>query len=337
MKLSIVLPVYNVQKYLDRCVASIMEQIDGRHDLELILVDDGSKDNSCQMCDDYSKKYQNVKTIHQKNSGTGAARNTGIKNARGDYIYFADPDDYLAADAVAEILNLVEKKVNLVIFSYWDIDSLTGKKQKKFFDTTGFLNKTAFRDSFVALFKTEMLYTVWNKVYSRKFLTKNNLFFGDAPMGQDVRFNLAVYENVERLFLSDKCLYYYIQDRQGSSTNKYMKSRFQLKCEEITLLRGLLTLFKQNDFQFISLLYHNVFLDAARQIAISNFPLKDKRRELNKLRNTELFLLLEDERFKKSVSWSLLYKKKYSYLVLYIKLRLSMEARAGLITRRLRT
>ena len=97
-KVSVILPVYNVEKYLDRCMNSITYQTLENKDYEVILVDDGSPDSSGQKCDEYSQKFENVIVIHQKNAGAAAARNTGLKAAKGEYVFFVDPDDYIEKD-----------------------------------------------------------------------------------------------------------------------------------------------------------------------------------------------------------------------------------------------
>ena len=103
--LTVVIPVYNVEKYLKRCIESILIQEWKNYDI--LLVDDGSTDNSPQICDDYAKAYDFISVIHKKNGGLSAARNTGISHAEGEYVYFPDSDDWIEPDtfiALAEVL-----------------------------------------------------------------------------------------------------------------------------------------------------------------------------------------------------------------------------------------
>ena len=104
--LSFIIPVYNVEDYLKKCINSILEQ--GGTDCEVILVDDGSTDESGLICDDFSEKNTNVRVLHQKNSGHSAARNAGLKMAVGKYVSFIDSDDYIGLDCVKEILNWIK-------------------------------------------------------------------------------------------------------------------------------------------------------------------------------------------------------------------------------------
>ena len=109
-KVTVIVPVYNVEQYLRRCIDSILAQTFG--DLELILVDDGSADSSGVICDAYAEKDSRVKVIHQKNSGVSAARNTGLDAAEGEYIAFVDSDDHVDPDYLAALL---QTKADLVI------------------------------------------------------------------------------------------------------------------------------------------------------------------------------------------------------------------------------
>ena len=103
MKISVIVPVYNVEKYLTKCVDSIMNQT--YKDLEIILVDDGSTDNSGKICDEYVKKDKRFKVIHKKNGGLSDARNVGIKNSTGEYLSFIDSDDYIDNDMIECLYN----------------------------------------------------------------------------------------------------------------------------------------------------------------------------------------------------------------------------------------
>ena len=112
---SIVIPIYNVEKYLNECVDSVIVQT--YHDLEIILVDDGSTDNSGKLCDEYKKIDDRIKVIHQKNGGLSAARNTGMDSAIGEYLYFLDSDDYIEPQTVERLVDTIEQeKADIVLF-----------------------------------------------------------------------------------------------------------------------------------------------------------------------------------------------------------------------------
>ena len=126
---SVIVPVYNVEEYLGRCVDSILNQT--YRNLEVILVDDGAKDSSGGICDAYAKKDSRVRVIHKENGGLSSARNAGIDAASGEYLEFVDSDDWIEADAVESMLSLaVTNNVELVVGGRYDVKAKTGEKKK---------------------------------------------------------------------------------------------------------------------------------------------------------------------------------------------------------------
>ena len=120
MKLSIIVPIYNVASYLLKCVDSLLAQ--DITDYEIILVDDGSPDNCPQICDEYAEKYDNIRVVHQENAGLSAARNTGIAAATGDYIMFVDSDDYLQPNTLGALLEQAEREqLDVLRFDYQNV------------------------------------------------------------------------------------------------------------------------------------------------------------------------------------------------------------------------
>ena len=126
---SVIVPVYNVEEYLGRCVDSILSQT--HSNLEVILVDDGAKDSSGSICDSYAEKDSRVRVIHKENGGLSSARNAGIDIAGGDWLEFVDSDDWLEPDAVESLLTAaVTHQVELAVGGRWDVSAKTGEKKK---------------------------------------------------------------------------------------------------------------------------------------------------------------------------------------------------------------
>ena len=126
-RISVIVPVYNVEQYLPRCVESILAQT--YENLEILLVDDGTKDNSGAICDAYARQDARVKAIHKKNGGLSSARNAGIDAATGEYLSFVDSDDWIEPDMYEKMMALMEKySVRLVCAGRWDVSSETGEK-----------------------------------------------------------------------------------------------------------------------------------------------------------------------------------------------------------------
>ena len=126
--ISVIVPVYNVESYLARCVDSILTQT--YQNLEVILVDDGSKDNSGVICDDYARRDSRVNVIHKENGGLSSARNAGIEAAGGEYLAFVDSDDWIEPDAYERLLSAMQKHAaKLVVGGRYDVDGATGEKK----------------------------------------------------------------------------------------------------------------------------------------------------------------------------------------------------------------
>ena len=241
MKYSVIIPVYNVEKYINRCLKSILSQ--RYNDLEIILIDNGSTDRSGSICDIYANEYANISVYHIENHGVASARNFGLSKARGEFIYFVDSDDYLVGNLFAEFEDKLTPDLDLFVFSYYNSfeqEMTETKRTKKILPYNGSYDKYDFSKIFKDLFLSDMLYTVWNKIYRREFLLENNLSFEQYELGEDVRFNLDVYRNVNKIYLSQDSYYVYVIGRNGSAMSGYNPKRLQYQLQELKLVDNLL-------------------------------------------------------------------------------------------------
>ena len=241
MKYSVIIPVYNVEKYINRCLKSILSQ--RYNDLEIILIDNGSTDRSGSICDIYANEGANISVYHIENHGVGLARNFGLSKARGEFIYFVDSDDYLVGNLFAEFEDKLTPDLDLLVFSYYNSfeQEMTEKNRtKKILPYNGSYDKYDFSKIFKDLFLSDMLYTVWNKLYRREFLLENNLSFEQYELGEDVRFNLNAYRNVNKVYLSQDSYYVYVIGRKGSAMSSYNPKRLQYQLQELELVDSLL-------------------------------------------------------------------------------------------------
>ncbi len=218
MKLSIVLPVYNVSPYIERCLNSIINQI--TEDVELILVDDESPDNSILIAEQFlSKNLCSYQIIHQKNKGLGGARNTGLLNSRGDYVWFVDSDDVICEDCIDKVLYSINNQ-DLVIFDYESINakglvSQTYKKCHRLDDCSGAEVESYF-----------VLSQAWRSIYSRKFLLNHEIFFREHFLHEDGEFNMRVMFYAKNISYIPNVIYrYYTQN--GSSIMNNIKFQNQ--------------------------------------------------------------------------------------------------------------
>lgn len=201
MKLSLVIPVYNTEKFLEKCLASCFNQNVEMSDYEVIIVDDGTKDNAMDIAGSFQEKHSNIKIYSQANAGLSAARNTGLAHATGDYVWFIDSDDYIESDAISLIFNKIEEKP--------DVICLQGKRsdddipRNKFSDNV----KTGF-DVLLHSFDN------WDRcvpyyVFNRQFIENHKLSFYVGIFHEDDEFTPRALVFAEKVSVIDKPLYYY--------------------------------------------------------------------------------------------------------------------------------
>lgn len=208
--ISVIVPVYKVEPYLERCVNSILSQT--FRDFELILVDDGSPDKCPQMCDEFAQKDERITVIHKENGGVSSARNEGIKAAKGEYIWFVDSDDSIEPDSLCFLAEKIEKThQDLYVFNA-DINEYI-----EVYDLDDFYNKYYFKYVFG--------FGPCNKLYLTGIIKDNHLRFDtEETIGEDLLFNIGVYCNVMSIAVYNHNLYNYIQ-RENSAMNTQSKER----------------------------------------------------------------------------------------------------------------
>ncbi len=221
MLISLVIPVYNVEKYIRECVDSIVSQ--DFSDYEIILVDDGSLDTSGEICDEYAEKYNFISVIHKINGGLSDARNTGINAACGDYILFVDSDDYIAEGALKKISESVKNNNNVVdvvfleafkVFPDGDVVSLGDGYNGKFINGQP---KKIVMEHIAALPKYPG--SACTKLIRRTLITDNDMYFGQGLLSEDIDWTLSLLMKSEVFSYCDAPYYYYRQDRTGSITS----------------------------------------------------------------------------------------------------------------------
>lgn len=239
-KVSVIVPIYNVEKYLRRCLGSLINQT--IKDIEIILVDDESPDLCPQICDEIASTDSRVKVVHKKNQGLGYARNSGLEIATGEYVYFVDSDDYLAENAV-ELLykEAIAKKLDIcfggIVSENEDgvqsnnVSPFAGRSFTQPEITTVVLKgmlgaaPSANKDADVRM-------SAWQGIYKREFIEKNMLRFPSERMfiSEDIIFHLDTLPKAESLGYISECVYYHIVDNGDSLTHRYNPERFKKVC-----------------------------------------------------------------------------------------------------------
>lgn len=226
-KVSIVVPVYKVEKYIDNCIDSVVEQT--YPNLEIILVDDGSPDNCPQICDSWEKKDARIKVIHQKNSGVSVARNKAIEQMTGDYILFVDPDDWIAENMVETLVREIEQstEIDAVFCGYVEVD----EKGNKLRTVQPRCEKIVDRNEGVESIFGEYGTVLWNKMFRTELLNGNSLFDLELKIGEDELWMINVLKKAKKILLIDKPLYYYRRRLDGASNDYRLNSK---RLSEIT-------------------------------------------------------------------------------------------------------
>ncbi|MBO4251197.1 MAG: glycosyltransferase [Clostridia bacterium] len=223
LKLSIIVPVYNAEKYLDRCIKSIYDQT--FTDYEIILVNDGSSDNSLALCRKYAENDNRITVIDKKNGGAGSARNAGLIVATGEYVTFPDVDDWFEPNMYEELYALAKSGDYDIVFSGFNNYS----QNLKHINTVNcsavdFKTQKECRKNIMTLFPTTTIFDApWNKLYKRQLIEENRVRFTDLRRCQDAVFNLDVYRCAKSVRSTEKAYYNYLNNDSDKVNKKFPK------------------------------------------------------------------------------------------------------------------
>lgn len=216
--ISVIVPIFNAEKYLHRCIKCILAQ--DYTDYELLLIDDGSTDNSGTICDEYAIKDNRIRVFHKENGGVSSARNWGLDNAIGEYIMFVDSDDYMLPGMLEVMLSTLEsKKADLVICGTTETG---GGYWRPIADVN--YSKNQLKESFVSLLHTELLSPPWNKIYKKEII-RSNRFCEDISFGEDLLFNIQYLEKCENISFIKESPFYHEKENENSLVVKFNRNR----------------------------------------------------------------------------------------------------------------
>ena len=232
--ISIIVPVYNVEKYVGKCIESILEQ--NYKNFELILIDDGSKDRSGEICDEYAKKYEKIIVIHKQNEGLSKTRNKGLEIAKGKYISFIDSDDYVEKDFLETLYKLIkENNASIAQCGY----NIIGEEKKEDNSVYIYTGKQMISDIYTSLWITNTV--VWNKLYEAEILKKYK--FKEDKIHEDEFFTWKLFYEVDKVPVTTKQLYNYRKVQDSITNKKYTIERLSY----IEALEERLQCFKNNN------------------------------------------------------------------------------------------
>lgn len=234
-KVSVIVPVYNVQDYLERCIDSLVKQT--YKNIEIILVDDGSTDNSGKICDDYKKIYKNIIVVHKENEGQSIAREYGIKISKGEYLSFVDSDDFLDEKFYEEMTSLLERNnCDIAVCDYRRFSDNQSKFINKSKENYYKLKKTISNREAVKLIiqrNNRITNYLWNKLYRREVF--QNIMFPKFNIYEDLAIMYLILDNARKVVITNEKLYYYFERKNSSS--KSIPSKFIINKIKITSQR----------------------------------------------------------------------------------------------------
>ena len=274
-KLSIIVPVYGVEKYIDKCLNSLVKQ--SLKEIEIIVVNDGTKDNSQKIVDKYVKKYPDkIKSYIKENGGQGSARNYGLKKASGEYIGYVDSDDFVEKDMYKKLYNKAkENNYDIVVCGNYNVSE---DYQNKNIDA--FINN--YNTDLENIFCGKM--AVWNKIYKRDILIKNKLEFKEKVWYEDLAFTLKAIMNSNTFAFIDEPLYDYLI-REGSTMNN---SNVQRNLEILDAFNDILSYIQHNKkeeyfskIEFLAI--DHIYISAIVRVLKAEADDKVKRETINKL------------------------------------------------------
>ncbi len=216
--ISVVVPVYNVQKYLKKCINSIVGQ--SYKNLQIILIDDGSTDDSGIICDEYAKKYQNIEVVHKKNGGLSDARNVGIKKSKGKYITFIDSDDYVEPDYIFYLYSIICKyNVPVSVCRHIVHQEKSGVVIPKNHHESKWKKEKIFED---ILYSRTYEVSAWGKLYETNLF--KSIKFPVGKLFEDVATTYKIIDRCEYIGVGDGIKYHYIMRKGSIVNNKFTEN-----------------------------------------------------------------------------------------------------------------
>ncbi len=291
MILSVVVPVYNVEEYIEECVRSLLDT-DDKSNYEILLVDDGSTDRSGKECERLSSLSDNIKVYHKPNGGLSDARNYGLRKATGDFVYFVDSDDFLAIGAIKRIIDMTTSIIDVGVFDADIVNksgsvitavkytySHEGLQDQEHYSPKGFI-KAQLKD------RGDFVTTVWLGIYRREFLLTNHLWFEKGLLHEDELWSILVLiKSTDIVYFKEK-LYKY-RKRENSITSQKKKDFSKEIADLIYIYERLLVTCDHDisDIDFKNELKSNVvkrYLHAVAKFGMNQYRLQ--RRRISKYR-----------------------------------------------------
>lgn len=223
MKFSVIIPAYNAEKTIENTVKCIQKS--GLYDFEIVIVNDGSKDGTPAICDRLAAAHDNIRCIHQENAGVSAARNRGLSEAKGDYVWFFDADDSVDENSMADAVRVVdEKSPDMLIFGmsfdYYNKGKLY-RRDELVYDTEMTYTKSTLPSAFEKLFLCNATSAIWNKFIRKSVITSNGLIFNKSLfLMEDMLFSTMAMKACDSIYVLPQALYRYVQQTEKRESDE---------------------------------------------------------------------------------------------------------------------
>lgn len=305
-ELSIIIPVYNGEKYLSQCIDSVVSS-SCFGELEVIIINDGSEDNSLTICRQYSKKYDNIIVLDVENGGVSLARNRGIEASHGRFIAFCDADDYYLNDILSGALqHLKDNCPDMLFFNYIENRSDCQQIRSYPLGSNSFVNDI--NDLVRAVLKGSYFNSIWNKIFNREIILKNQLFFAvGQKQGEDRDFVLRYLSKCKNAYYFDECGYFY-RYVQTSAVNSIRNDYFSDILKELDFKKSV-----GEDFNLSSEEVENLSEKSAAMQSVSSVFILARGKYSDFKKNTKM--LFENPKLLKAIeNQREIFKNSDSYL-----------------------
>ena len=313
--LSILIPVYNGEAYINRCLNSIVRQDGFNEEVEIVIINDGSKDNSLSILKEYETKYDNIRLISRENKGIGPTRNELLDNVSGNFFWFIDVDDYISTNSLSYIMPLLRNdEYDVLMLSYYWGNQERGRHVKYTGEYTSGLSLTA-----SGIYNNSL----WTRVYRTSVVHNNDIRFENLSMGEDFDFIFRLIPLTGRVKCIDHELYYYMENPVSAVFNPNIEHRLNSSKDTMTcLLRAKKMIDEIDDVKTQNVLSkpYSMFIKGyIHSILTYSFPESYKRKVFNKMRTLALFKYAKfSNDLKMFLICAMLKNKKLTALLLYL-------------------
>ncbi|TLS49407.1 glycosyltransferase family 2 protein [Paenibacillus antri] len=227
--ISVIVPVYNAEKFIRRCVDSLLSQ--SYRDFEVLLINDGSTDRSGPICDEYQERYENIRVFHTENRGVSAARNLGIEQCNGEYVQFVDSDDFVDENYILGMLEGISEGIDLVIGGIRQVEERGGRflVTKEYRQPPGEYSKSELGEHFRDLLLNSYINYCYAKLFRKRILTDHGIRFDqDISLGEDTLFVLKTLDRTNAFAVKEEIYYNYVQHSNLTLTYRFRPDKFRV-------------------------------------------------------------------------------------------------------------